>query len=197
MQPTRHPFGSAHRAEPPLRADGRRGLFADGALVSPGGRPNHCETLRNLRRFGRGAACAAKRQRSAVSERLELGPLELRVLAVLWERGRAATVRHVLPSFPQLAYTTLMTTLDRLYRKGVLRRRRLGRAFGYEPRCSRDQLFGQWVSGQVVDVLSTCQDSTVLLSTLVQAVGHTDAQLLDELEGLVRAERARLKWEEK
>ncbi len=119
------------------------------------------------------------------------------MLAVLWERGRAATVRHVLPSFPQLAYTTLMTTLDRLYRKGVLRRRRLGRAFGYEPRCSRDELFGQWVTGQVVDVLATCQDSTVLLSTLVQAVGHSDAQLLDELEALVRAERARLKWEEK
>lgn len=171
--------------------------MADGAVFSPRGRRNHCRMQRNLRRFGRGAACAATRQRSAVSERLELGPLELRVLAVLWERGRAATVRHVLPSFPQLAYTTLMTTLDRLYRKGVLRRRRLGRAFGYEPRCSRDELFGQWVTGQVVDVLATCQDSTVLLSTLVQAVGHSDAQLLDELEALVRAERARLKREEK
>jgi predicted transcriptional regulator len=107
-----------------------------------------------------------------VAERLELGPLELKVLEVLWERNRAATVRNVQPSFPRLAYTTLMTTLDRLYRKGVLRRFRLGRAFGYEPRCSRDELFGQMVSGRV-------------------------AELLDELEALVRAERARLKWEDK
>ena len=129
-----------------------------------------------------------------MGERLELGPLELRVLAVLWERGRAATVRHVLPSFPQLAYTTLMTTLDRLYRKGVLRRLRLGRAFGYEPRCSREELFGKMVSGQVVDLLGSCRDSTVLLSTLVRAVGHADSELLDELEALVRAERDRLKW---
>ncbi len=132
-----------------------------------------------------------------MGDRLELGPLELKVLEVLWQRNRASTVRSVQPSFPRLAYTTLMTTLDRLYRKGVLRRFRLGRAFGYEPRCSRGQLFGQMMSGQVAELLAACGDSTVLLSTLVEAVGHADAELLDELEALVRAERARLKWEEK
>ncbi len=135
--------------------------------------------------------------RTAVGDRLELGPLELKVLEVLWRRNRASTVRHVQPSFPQLAYTTLMTTLDRLYRKGVLRRFRLGRAFGYEPRCSRGELFGRMVSGQVTDLLTECGDSTVLLSTLVQAVGDADAELLDELEALVRAERSRLRWEAK
>ena len=132
-----------------------------------------------------------------MGDRLELGPLELKVLEVLWERKRAATVRGVHPSFPQLAYTTLMTTLDRLYRKGVLRRFRLGRAFVYVPRCSRDELFGQMVSGRVAELLATCGDSTVLLSTLVEAVGNADAELLDELEELVRAERERLKWEDK
>ncbi|HEY6515628.1 MAG TPA: BlaI/MecI/CopY family transcriptional regulator [Steroidobacteraceae bacterium] len=131
-----------------------------------------------------------------MGDRLELGPLELKVLEVLWQRNRTTTVRNVQPSFPRLAYTTLMTTLDRLYRKGVLRRFRLGRAFGYEPRCSRDELLGKMVSGRVVELLAACGDSTVLLSTLVEAVGHRDAELLDELEALVRAERARLKWEE-
>lgn len=131
-----------------------------------------------------------------MGEPLELGPLELKVLEVLWERNRAATVRNVQPSFPRLAYTTLMTTLDRLYRKGVLRRFRLGRAFGYEPRCSRDELLGEMVSGKLAELLASCADSTVLLSTLVEAVGHADAELLDELEALVRAERARLKWED-
>jgi predicted transcriptional regulator len=90
-----------------------------------------------------------------------------------------------------------MTTLDRLYRKGLLRRSRLGRAFGYVPRCSRDEFFGQMVSGHVTDLLASCGDSTVLLSTLVEAVGHADAELLDELEAIVRAERTRLKWEDK
>lgn len=128
-----------------------------------------------------------------MDDHLELGPLELKVLGVLWARGRATTVRHLQPSFPQLAYTTVMTTLDRLYRKGILRRFRLGRAFGYEPRCSRAALFGRMVSGQVTDLLAACGDSRALLSTLVHAVGHADAQLLDELEALVRAERQRLK----
>lgn len=131
-----------------------------------------------------------------MGEPLELGPLELKVLEVLWRRSRTSTVRQVQASFPQLAYTTLMTTLDRLYRKGVLRRFRLGRAFGYVPRCSRDELFGRMVSGRVTELLATCGDSTVLLSTLVEAVGHADAQLLDELEALVRAERSRLKDQE-
>lgn len=131
-----------------------------------------------------------------MGDRLELGPLELKVLEVLWQRNRASTVRSVQPSFPRLAYTTLMTTLDRLYRKGVLRRFRLGRAFGYEPCCSRDELFGQMVSGHVTDLLAACGDSTVLLSTLVEAVRDADAELLDELEALVRAERERLRWEE-
>ncbi|HVC31867.1 MAG TPA: hypothetical protein VND24_11825, partial [Steroidobacteraceae bacterium] len=80
---------------------------------------------------------------------------------------------------------------------GVLRRFRLGRAFGYVPRCSRDELFGRMVSGHVAELLAECGDSSVLLSTLVAAVGHADAELLDELESLVRAERTRLKEEEK
>lgn len=131
-----------------------------------------------------------------MGDRLELGPLELKVLEVLWQRNRTTTVRNVQPSFPRLAYTTLMTTLDRLYRKGVLRRFRLGRAFGYEPRCSREELLGKMVCGRVAELLAACADSTMLLSTLVEAVGHRDAELLDELEAIVRAERARLKWEE-
>ena len=52
------------------------------------------------------------------------------------------------------------------------------------------------VSGKVAELLAACGDSTALLSTLVEAVGHADAELLDELEALVRAERARLKWDE-
>jgi predicted transcriptional regulator len=122
-----------------------------------------------------------------------LGPLETRVLELLWDRCRAATVRHILPAFPELAYTTLMTTLDRLYRKGVLIRRRRGRAFAYEPRCSREQLLSEVLSGQVTDLLAASGASTAILSTLVHCVGRQDSALLDELDALVQAERTRLK----
>ncbi len=129
--------------------------------------------------------------------RAGLGPLETKVLEFLWDETRAVTVRHVRVAFPQLAYTTLMTTLDRLFRKGLLLRRQRGRAFAYEPRCSRGELLGELVSGHVTDLLDTSGASTAILSTLVQAVGRADAALLDELDALVQAERRRLKLEDR
>jgi predicted transcriptional regulator len=126
-----------------------------------------------------------------------LGPLETKLLELLWQQGRGVTVRHVQPAFPELAYTTLMTTLDRLYRKGLLLRRRRGRAFAYEPRCSRDELVSERVSGQFTDLLGASGASTAILSTLVRAVGRADAALLDELDALVQAERRRIKLEGK
>ena len=125
-----------------------------------------------------------------------MGPLETNVLEHLWGHERAVTVRHIQLAFPDHAYTTLMTTLDRLYRKGFLVRRRLGRAFAYEPRCSRDELLSELVSGHVTDLLGVCGAGTAILSTLVRTVGRTDASLLDELELLVQAERTRLKLED-
>jgi len=127
--------------------------------------------------------------------RERLGPLEARVLERLWAERGPATVRHVRAAFPELAYTTLMTTLDRLYRKGVLIRRRRGRAFSYEPRCSRDELLGELASGRLADLLTLSGASTAMLSTLVRTVSRKDAALLDELDALVQAERRRLKGE--
>ncbi len=127
---------------------------------------------------------------------LGLGPLETKVLELLWARDGAATVHDAHLAFPELAYTTLMTTLDRLYRKGVLLRRRRGRAFVYEPRCSQVDLLGEKVTTQVADFLAASGADNVLLSTLVRIVGRQDAALLDELETLVQAERKRLKMED-
>ena len=125
-----------------------------------------------------------------------LGPLETRVLELLWHCNRALTVRHVQGAFTDLAYTTLMTTLDRLYRKGVLTRRLQGRAFAYEPCCSRDKLLGEAISGQVTALLAASGTSGAVLSTLVDVVSRTDAALLDELGSLVQAARVRLRLED-
>jgi predicted transcriptional regulator len=126
-----------------------------------------------------------------------LGPLEAKVLDLLWDQGSALSVRHVQPAFPGLAYTTLMTTLDRLFRKGVLTRRRRGRAFVYEPRCSRDELLGELLSGHVAQLLAASGANVAMLSTLVHAVGQQDAALLDELDALIHAERTRLNLADK
>ena len=120
-----------------------------------------------------------------------LGPLEIRVLEELWVRAAPATVRDLHTSFPQLAYTTLMTTLDRLHRKGLLARQRFGRAFQYEPRLARDQFLGEIASDSLVSLLPSTGSSRPILSMFVEAVGRHDAAVLDELETLVRAARKR------
>jgi predicted transcriptional regulator len=102
------------------------------------------------------------------------------------------TVRQLLAEFPALAYTTLQTTLDRLYRKGLLVRLEQGRAFAFEPRCSREGLLNELASEHFVDVLAASRVNSGILSTLVHCVGQKDTALLDELEALVQAERARI-----
>ena len=63
-----------------------------------------------------------------------LGPLEITVMELLWEEGESS-VHDVVPKLARpLAYTTVMTTLDRLYKKGLLDRRKSERAFVYSPR---------------------------------------------------------------
>jgi predicted transcriptional regulator len=126
-----------------------------------------------------------------------LGPLETRLLELLWIQASAVTVRRVHLALPELAYTTIMTTLDRLYHKGLLLRHRDGRAFAYEPRCTRDELLSELVSGHITDLLAASEESAVILSKLVGAVGRSDAGLLDQLEALVQAERFRLRMEDK
>jgi predicted transcriptional regulator len=120
-----------------------------------------------------------------------LGPLEWRVMEALWARTDATSVRDLQPEFPDIAYTTLMTTLDRLHRKNVLQRTKHGRAFFYQPKLSRSE----FDSARAADALRVALSAdgsqlTPLLSFFVQAVGDKDDELLDELEALVRARRA-------
>lgn len=67
-------------------------------------------------------------------------PLELECLCALWNLGEGTVqaVRDVLAARRALAYTTVMTMLDRLTRKQVLARRKAGRSFVYSPLVSRD-----------------------------------------------------------
>lgn len=126
-------------------------------------------------------------------EPARLGPLEWRVLEALWERTTIASVRDLQPDFPDIAYTTLMTTLDRLHRKGVLRREKSGRAFLYAPRLTRAQFDSARATAAVRTALEGDGESVgLLLSFLVQAVSERDHELLDDLEALVRARRAEI-----
>jgi predicted transcriptional regulator len=69
-------------------------------------------------------------------------PLELLCLKALWslEEGNVKSVQEIVARTRPLAYTTIMTVLDRLVRKGKLTRRKVGRAFVYSPEMSRDAM---------------------------------------------------------
>jgi predicted transcriptional regulator len=123
---------------------------------------------------------------------LELGPLEQRMLETLWTRG-SATVRELLEdSYPDLAYTTVMTTLDRLFKKGLLARSEAGRAFRYAPQFGREELHREAAGHAFRQLLDATPASALPLSFLVEILGERDAQLLDDLRKLVESKRREL-----
>jgi predicted transcriptional regulator len=116
----------------------------------------------------------------------DLGPLERAVLEQVWRAAGEVTVRDVTGALPRrLAYTTVMTTLDRLHRKGLLSRRKDGRAFRYAPRSTPEQ-FAAGILRRCLDRLMGRGPVRPLLASLVDAVGEHDAALLPELQRLVR-----------
>jgi predicted transcriptional regulator len=116
------------------------------------------------------------------------GALELRVLEALWRRGADVAVRDLMHDFPAAAYTTLMTTLDRLHRKGVLARRKEGRAFLYRPVHSRADMESGLVTRALQPLLQG-SSARPILSCFVEEITRQDEKLLDELERLVLAKR--------
>lgn len=120
-----------------------------------------------------------------------LGTLERQVLDALWDGSGEASVRDVHGALEgRVAYTTVMTTLDRLFRKGVLTRRKEGRAFLYSPSVSREQLHIGLAKSVIGALLGEGEDSAQpVLSCIVDAVSQKDRELLDDLERLVRRKR--------
>jgi len=125
--------------------------------------------------------------------RLLLGPLEIQVMDVLWVTGECS-VRDVVEKLDRcLAYTTVMTTLDRLFKKGLLDRRKAERAFVYSARVSNQEWERQRAGDLVAGLLAGSQPSReMLLSSLVDAVGQHDVLLLERLEEKVRRKRKEL-----
>jgi predicted transcriptional regulator len=127
------------------------------------------------------------------SQSLALGSLEFELMEILWSRG-ADSVRDVVPKLSRpLAYTTVMTTLDRLFKKGLLDRHKSDRAFVYSPQLSRQEWDSRRAGNLVAGFLSGPNPSReLLLSCLLEAVGEHDAKLLDELEKKIRSRRKEL-----
>jgi predicted transcriptional regulator len=127
------------------------------------------------------------------AERLELGSLEFELMEIVWSRGDS-NVRDVVGKVEKpLAYTTVMTTLDRLYKKGLLNREKVERAYVYSPRMSRKEWERRRAGNMIAGFLAGPHPSRELLvSCLLDAVGEHDAAVLDKLEKEIRKKRKEL-----
>lgn len=119
----------------------------------------------------------------------QLGPLEQRMLDALWTRG-STTVRELIEDgCTDLAYTTVMTTLDRLFKKGLLTRTEEGRAFRYSAQLTREDLHREAASHALRQFLDASPASALPLSFLVEFLSERDGRLLDDLQRLVEEKR--------
>ena len=115
-----------------------------------------------------------------------LGPLEQRLLEAIWRRGNATVRELVDDDYDHLAYTTVMTTLNRLFKKNLLTRAPERRAFRYTARYTREQLRGEVAAEAFRELLEVSPVASIALSDFVEILAERDARLLDELRLLLK-----------
>ena len=118
----------------------------------------------------------------------DLGQLEKAVMAVLWD-GDALSVRQVQARLRQhkRAYTTVMTTLDRLHTKGLLSRERDGNAYVYRVTKSQQEHHRDLARRLAGDLIP--RGGEAILAGFVDEAARIDAENLDRLERLIAERR--------
>ncbi|MEU5312688.1 BlaI/MecI/CopY family transcriptional regulator [Streptomyces sp. NPDC021562] len=112
------------------------------------------------------------------SGRRARGELESDVLAALWAADGPQTARQVQDRLPgDLAYTTVLTILSRLYDKGMLVRHREGRGYAYEP--ARDE--ASHTAQRMHSLLAGGSDREAVLARFVSELSEHDEHLLHQL----------------
>jgi len=98
---------------------------------------------------------------------------------VLWSRADAQTVRTVQEALQPraLAYTTVMTVLERLYRKGLVTREAEGRAYAYRPSATR----AEHTAALMADALATSDDRSAALVSFTEQLSAHDVAALKQV----------------
>ncbi len=117
-----------------------------------------------------------------------LGELESAVMELLWAKSEQTVndVEEQLRAKREIAHTTVLTTLDRLFRKGYLTRRKIAKAYSYSPQYTRSE-FERLMTQEVLGALIGHSPETAL-STFVDLVSD-DPSGLDQLEAKIRQKR--------
>lgn len=124
-----------------------------------------------------------------VREINQLGELESDVLSVVWEMGRATVqeVKDALEPRRALAYTTVMTVMSRLAEKGILDRRKEGRAYYYTPAASQQKVAGSLLNSLVRRLYDGATGKAI--AQLLETDEKVDDAELERLEQLIHSKR--------
>lgn len=123
---------------------------------------------------------------------MQLGELEKQVLQYLWQ-NQTASAKQVHAVFERergSALNTIQTTLDRLYKKGLLTRVKESHAFLYSPKVERHTLIAQLIKDVTHDFISGDENSLIAAFTSISS--DLDIKQLDELEQLIAQQRSKL-----
>ncbi len=126
-----------------------------------------------------------------------LGELERKTITEVLRMGEANVNQVNVALGDMYAYTTVMTTLDRLFKKGLLQRRKAGRAFQYSAKYTVEEM-ERGVAADVIQRLFETSSGKVepVLSCIVDSISARDSLLLDDLERLVQEKRTEMEREE-
>ena len=119
-----------------------------------------------------------------------LGDLEAVVMHLVWSKDEPVTVRDLFDELRQervIAYTTVMSTMDNLHRKGWLARVKEGKAYRYAPTASREEYSARLMH----EALAGGGDATAVLSHFVAQIGADESDALREAVRLLADKAAR------
>lgn len=113
-----------------------------------------------------------------------LGPLEARVMAIVWRTPRPVTVRDVVEALsePRPAYTTAMTIMGRLTEKGILRRKAVGKAYAYVARLTEEKFLERSAQRSVRQLVESFGD--LALAQFADELDRAEPSTLDRLRRL-------------
>ncbi len=129
------------------------------------------------------------KKKASLQDVNQLGELEADVMSVVWELGKASVqdVKDALEPRRPLAYTTVMTVMSRLAEKGVLERRKDGRAYYYTPAGSQEKVAGSLLHSLVKRLYAGATGKAV--AQLLESDEAVDEAELERLEALIRSKR--------
>jgi len=105
------------------------------------------------------------------------GDLESVIMQMIWDHGRPVTVRELFDELSQdrvIAYTTVMSTMDNLHRKGWLTRAKEGKAYRYTATASREEYSARLMR----EALAGGGDTEAVLSHFVAEIGGEESKVL-------------------